>query len=361
MQFFCECDDFDQLADDWVTSCCNTCCSCCTCCETEEERRRPPKTPVDRADALRKVFATIEDRSRVPWFGGAKKVNAGAVAAPLVLRVIQLALILSDRLSWNLFWLGVVGVKLVWLHLTCLRIQWRTDYFASWIVFSIVGLYSQYLSVVFPRQRWLGVFVMHAILIVTLVAFGLAVWQRPSLQGGRSYACRVCGNHIHRRDHHCVWINQCVGSHNHRAFVCFTTGFATLGLSYSCLASMALASAATQDSVLGYMVDALSNGVVSSEATGALYAAVGGLFAAALTMNQVSNIGRGLTTHECKHLARSGRWNRSEGHPLGRCRDWQRHPFDSGGFVQNWKAWLSGECLGDFQNKDHRDQEGAHM
>ncbi|XP_048396230.1 palmitoyltransferase ZDHHC23-B isoform X3 [Stegostoma tigrinum] len=35
----------------------------------------------------------------------------------------------------------------------------------------------------------------------------------------RSGHCRICASCVQRLDHHCVWINSCVGESNHRAFI----------------------------------------------------------------------------------------------------------------------------------------------
>jgi hypothetical protein len=37
----------------------------------------------------------------------------------------------------------------------------------------------------------------------------------------RSHHCKECGRCVHRLDHHCPWINNCVGLGNQRAFYCF--------------------------------------------------------------------------------------------------------------------------------------------
>ena len=45
--------------------------------------------------------------------------------------------------------------------------------------------------------------------------------QRASAALARAKHCRVCDRRVARFDHHCVWIDRCVGAGNHRAFVAF--------------------------------------------------------------------------------------------------------------------------------------------
>ena len=39
----------------------------------------------------------------------------------------------------------------------------------------------------------------------------------------RSYHCNVCRQCVQRYDHHCPWLNSCIGTRNHRPFIIFVT------------------------------------------------------------------------------------------------------------------------------------------
>ncbi|XP_075398624.1 palmitoyltransferase ZDHHC23 isoform X1 [Tenrec ecaudatus] len=43
--------------------------------------------------------------------------------------------------------------------------------------------------------------------------------QCQLVRPARAWHCRLCGVCVRRMDHHCVWINSCVGESNHQAFI----------------------------------------------------------------------------------------------------------------------------------------------
>lgn len=44
----------------------------------------------------------------------------------------------------------------------------------------------------------------------------------------RTSHCSTCGDCVMRMDHHCPWIDNCVGRKNHQAFVLFSVYMAVI-------------------------------------------------------------------------------------------------------------------------------------
>ena len=50
----------------------------------------------------------------------------------------------------------------------------------------------------------------------------------------RTHHCSICGRCVMGMDHHCPWMNNCIGIKNHKAFMLFNMYVALSG-GYSCI------------------------------------------------------------------------------------------------------------------------------
>jgi len=317
------------------------CCSCC-CGSTFTAL-----SPDARKERWRRVFRTIEDRTRIPWIGGARQANAGVVAAPMVFWALQTVCGAIAWAPWVLLWLAVVAAHLIWLQLMCLSLPWRTDYFISWTACSIGGLYYVYVEQVLPTQHVSTVLLGHVLLVMVIAAYISAILHRPlslrpidvtadgtivdiAIAGtDRCYPCKVCGYYITRRDHHCVWINQCIGVHNHRSFLAFVLGLPFLCVAYAIMV-LRFSAASSGTSVMQRLVYLWHEQQLPALEAGVLYALGCGIFAAALSLGQICSISAGMTTHEIKRASRKGTSRSPHPHTCNRC-------------YTNWMTWWC-EC-----------------
>ncbi|CAE8603129.1 unnamed protein product, partial [Polarella glacialis] len=288
------------------------------------------------------------------WIGGAVKINAGTL---VLLKVrLQLLQCFGDAEQED-----DVDFELMLTATTEGLDNKRASLGARWTavtdkVFSVAGLYGDYWSFILPSQDCASRIASHVLLGTVTVAFGFSVLLRPAFRkerpslgencpaaadaGDRCYACRVCAHTVHRRDHHCVWINQCVGSHNHRSFVAFVSGVTVLAWAYAC---MACSKAASEEGDQGTVADFLWQVLMIEQKLsplmlGAVYAAGFSLFTLALFIGQVANISAGLTAYERKKLQSKGSGARQHSGKRRGCR-------------ANWLSWWS-ECQkGELQGK----------
>ncbi|GAA6213928.1 palmitoyltransferase ZDHHC23-like isoform X1 [Lates japonicus] len=166
-----------------------------------------------------------------------------------------------------------------------------------------------------------------------------AKWSRcpvcKIMRPPRAGHCRTCGSCVQRLDHHCIWINSCVGQANHRSFLLTLSVFVLTSL-YGI--SLVLYSICPRQ----YVVTALlyCPGVYSQSSTAlcftcAWYSSIvtGGLLY--LLVVQVLNISFNVTEREAQLALRN---------KTGQSRLWGL-VIDTGdysrGFYQNWVEFLT--------------------
>lgn len=140
------------------------------------------------------------------------------------------------------------------------------------------------------------------------------IWRPP-----RCYHCRVCDNCIETLDHHCVWLNNCVGRRNYRYFFTFVSTTTILAL-YLMAVSLA-----------HIIIYQNRNGITFGQSIDrwrapfamVIYGALAFPYPATLWAYHLFLMGRGETTRE--HL-NSRKFKKADRH----------RPFTQGNILRNW-------------------------
>ncbi|RLM01731.1 Eukaryotic peptide chain release factor GTP-binding subunit [Aspergillus turcosus] len=145
------------------------------------------------------------------------------------------------------------------------------------------------------------------------------IWRPP-----RCYHCRVCDNCIETLDHHCVWLNNCVGRRNYRYFFAFVSSATLLAL-FLLGASLAhvLVYRAREDVSFGSAIDKWRVPWAM-----VIYGALAAPYPASLWAYHLFLVGRGETTRE---YLNSHKFAKADRH----------RPFTQGNVFQNWMSVLA--------------------
>uniref|UniRef100_A0A3Q3FUP6 Palmitoyltransferase n=1 Tax=Labrus bergylta TaxID=56723 RepID=A0A3Q3FUP6_9LABR len=241
---FCDCEDLDDACD-----------------------REPQKS-----ESMSQVAEVVTDRLRVPWlWGGARKVDL-SIIPPLVLLPVLLRLAALHYLLGMVVMTALPGLVL-WYYYFTHRKKGQTLFFLSLALFSLSYMYYLFITEVFPNGD-LGLVQLTVVTVGVLLTLVALIYTKrdpgilrpnqeavhstvtyytppadrdPAVSGGRidgagggelkesnkrnwcpvcrvvqpprAGHCRICGVCVQRLDHHCVWINSCVGQANHRSFL----------------------------------------------------------------------------------------------------------------------------------------------
>ena len=140
------------------------------------------------------------------------------------------------------------------------------------------------------------------------------IWRPP-----RCYHCRVCDNCIETLDHHCVWLNNCVGRRNYRYFLTFVSSATILSL-FLIGASLAhcLLARTQDDYTLGHAINEWRVPFAM-----AVYGALAAPYPASLWVYHLFLMARGESTRE---YLNSHKFPKHDRH----------RPFTQGGLLKNW-------------------------
>lgn len=158
------------------------------------------------------IMATIHDRLRIPWRGGAKQIAPDCIL-PIILIPITL---IHAALS---FWRTIISFTLLlifFLLFSChlIRTVPKTKFFYVWMITSLVFLYAIFEFIVIPflqilveENIALSVLIGGFLLCLYLTRGRNRVLEDYGMDSGvnRMHHCSICRVSVPDRDHHCVW------------------------------------------------------------------------------------------------------------------------------------------------------------
>ncbi|KAM9437011.1 palmitoyltransferase ZDHHC23-A-like isoform 1-T1 [Salvelinus alpinus] len=253
---------------------------CCDCDDLDEACSRWLKGEPQKPDCALPVFGAVMDRLRLRLLSGDRRVEISMVPAlvllPMLLRLAALHFLLG------LVILTALPGLVLWYYYATHRKKGRTLFFLSLALFSLAYMYFLFITEILPRGDVSHLQLVTVTTGVVLTLISLVRTKRgpgfvqPSLadthststnhyqlsdknsasqngvdqsvlpapparpveqqtqsltvKGGRcplckvvrppwAGHCRICGGCVQRLDHHCIWINSCVGQANHRSFL----------------------------------------------------------------------------------------------------------------------------------------------
>eukprot|EP00752_Nemacystus_decipiens_P005480 g4962.t1 len=358
LQFFCECEDLDEAFTSLVSP----------------DATAPTGTSTTaRAAAWKRALAVAQDRARVPWPGGARRLDLAWVLAAALQWLFWSACRRSTSLLQVVTMVATCFAGLGYSHLRALRRRSDSQFHVAWMALSVLGLYSRYREGVALTLSTMDDLIAHVMLLALVSSYGHCCLVDPGRdQGGRtaetdeiepgapltgkqredqglvgtevvyvnddagsgsgggsgareamleerearralllrSGRCSVCRRTFRLRDHHCVWVGQCIAERNRRSFLAFLLLLAGLSAWFArrtaaCLLSTASGSAAglgfdREEEVWPGAAGLLRLNRGGEDVAVALYAFTASLLAAALAAQQILLVSLGVTSLELR-------------------------------------------------------------
>uniref|UniRef100_A0A8C3L3J3 Palmitoyltransferase n=1 Tax=Chrysolophus pictus TaxID=9089 RepID=A0A8C3L3J3_CHRPC len=151
----------------------------------------------------------------------------------------------------------------------------------------------------------------------------------------RAGHCRLCGRCVRRLDHHCVWINSCVGEQNHQAFILALFFFMLTSLYGIMLTLDTICRGRTPFTALFYCPGAYSDYSSALSFTCVWYCAIVTIGMGYILLIQLLNISYNVTEREARLALRDNAGRRLLGGLVIDTGQYNR------GFLCNWGHFLS--------------------
>ena len=165
---------------------------------------------------------------RFPWRHGAVKFPVGKVAPMIMLPSMLWLATLHPYLLVFTFLLLMPAVFLIAVR-TVIRHRPQTQFFLFWSYTSTAYLFYVYevkcVGLFWDLPKVISWWENLVLVAGAAVSLGLYRKMRETRKRRNSEGkmCRICQQQVVGKDHHCVWLDMCIGSSNKRIFLLFLT------------------------------------------------------------------------------------------------------------------------------------------
>lgn len=149
-------------------------------------------------------MATIHDRLRIPWKGGAKRISFEAAAS--IILVPAFLIVASVSPVWTVVSGCTLIILLIYVRCKTTRSHHRMKFFYAWMNTSFVVLYVVFEFVVIPFLEilWEENVVLSAIIALSCFFFWKVKKRRP-VDVSSSRNCLYCMCQVPNDSSHCAW------------------------------------------------------------------------------------------------------------------------------------------------------------
>lgn len=326
---------------------------CCNCIELDNCFTRLVTCKKVPMRLLVRLMATIQDRMRVPWRGGAKQISVDSILPIIILPILGYIAAQSVWLSIIIFM--SLPSCLVYIHYIFMKCHSQTKFFCVWTLMSVFFIVMVFeLPVVHMLDIREDEHICFLILTIIMVMCGVKTKHNAEFSHvkndfkldklseepdamcsvcrkripARTYHCRICHVCIIKRDQHCAWLDCCIGETNYRWYMAtLFSAFAQLML----CSNLILTTVCHPFKVYGDLIllpddcsDVYFDVVYALTFVTALYCLLIMIFLMVLLGHECWLISLGMTGHEYRNLQRKSC-----------CGLFAVRPY-SKGFFRNW-------------------------
>ncbi|KAI4460538.1 zinc finger dhhc domain containing protein [Holotrichia oblita] len=188
----CNCQDFDEGFDSFVSG-----------------------RPISRHNQAG-FMATLYDRLRIPWKGGARRISMEACISIVLVPIFLLIASISP--GWTIISASTMILFLTYVKCRISKSNPRMKFFFAWMNTSFVVVYLIFEFVVIP---FLQILWEENIALSVLIAIAyFCFWKTKTRRSpdGLTKNCVYCMTQVPSDSRHYSWLDCCVGQHNAKQY-----------------------------------------------------------------------------------------------------------------------------------------------